>query len=214
MKSAPPSIVRYPEGQSGDYRVTIKISNARLWNAIQKAGFSSLPAFCRARGLSYNVIVKYLALSYAPVMPDGTIRPSAQRLADELFCSVEDIFPPAMLRNTLENRIVIADISENAVRAIVSRDMSPEGKIAIEDGNAALRKSLETLSPRHKTILEMRYGLNDGKERTLKEIADTIGVTQERVRQGQLQAERKLLHPSRAIGLKEHFDAMTIARDE
>jgi RNA polymerase primary sigma factor len=65
---------------------------------------------------------------------------------------------------------------------------------------------LETLSERERRVLEMRFGLEDGRSRTLEEVGKEFGVTRERIRQIEDKALRKLRHPSRAKKLKDYLD--------
>ena len=65
---------------------------------------------------------------------------------------------------------------------------------------------LETLSERERRVLEMRFGLEDGRGRTLEEVGREFGVTRERIRQIEAKALRKLRHPSRAKKLKDYLD--------
>lgn len=216
-EAAIPPVVRYAEGQSGgDYRVTIRISNARLWNAIKNQGFASFAAFCQDRGLRYGQAAKYLALALAPVTENGDIRPSAQLLADALGCDIEDIFPPAMLRHTLENRTIVRDISEDAVRAIVSRARSPDGLLEFREARGAVRDAVAKLRPRSRNALILRYGLDGSEPKTLDEIGEILKVGKERVRQIILKGERDLKHNSKSRPLAVHLAAFnnSVAEDE
>ena len=65
---------------------------------------------------------------------------------------------------------------------------------------------LRTLSPREEKIIRMRFGIEDGSERTLEEVGQSFGVTRERIRQIEAKALRKLRHPSRSGRLKALFD--------
>jgi RNA polymerase primary sigma factor len=65
---------------------------------------------------------------------------------------------------------------------------------------------LATLSVREREVLTMRFGLEDGRSRTLEEVGREFGVTRERIRQIEAKALRKLRHPSRAKKLKDFLD--------
>ncbi len=66
---------------------------------------------------------------------------------------------------------------------------------------------LSTLTPREKEVIKMRFGLEDGSERTLAQIARPLAVSRERIRQIQAEALRKLRHPSRSRKLRSFFEA-------
>lgn len=65
---------------------------------------------------------------------------------------------------------------------------------------------LSTLNPREQKVLELRFGLRDGRTRTLEEVGKEFGVTRERIRQIEAKALRKLRHPSRSKRLKDYLD--------
>ena len=69
-----------------------------------------------------------------------------------------------------------------------------------------IEKVLETLRPKEAAVLKMRYGLLDGKMKTLEEVGAFFNVTRERIRQIEVKALRKLRHPSRSMQLKEISD--------
>ncbi len=69
-----------------------------------------------------------------------------------------------------------------------------------------LEEVLETLTPREEKVLRLRFGLDDGRARTLEEVGQVFGVTRERIRQIEAKALRKLRHPSRSKKLKDYLD--------
>ena len=65
---------------------------------------------------------------------------------------------------------------------------------------------LDTLTPREEKVLRLRYGIDDGKPRTLEEVGKEFNVTRERIRQIEAKALRKLRHPSRSKRLKDFIE--------
>ena len=69
-----------------------------------------------------------------------------------------------------------------------------------------LSEVLQTLTPREEKVLRLRFGLEDGRSRTLEEVGREFNVTRERIRQIEAKALRKLRHPSRSKKLKDFLD--------
>ena len=70
----------------------------------------------------------------------------------------------------------------------------------------AVEEILDTLTPRERRALQLRFGLIDGHERTLEEVGKRFGVTRERIRQIEAKALRKLRHQSRSMKLKDYLE--------
>jgi RNA polymerase sigma factor (sigma-70 family) len=68
-----------------------------------------------------------------------------------------------------------------------------------------VRSVLGSLSSRESRIIALRFGLDDGRQRTLEEVGQEFGVTRERIRQIEAKALRKLRHPSRSKRLRDYF---------
>ena len=65
---------------------------------------------------------------------------------------------------------------------------------------------LDSLTGRERRVLQLRFGLEDGRQRTLEEVGKEFGVTRERIRQIEAKALRKLRHPTRSRKLRDYFD--------
>lgn len=83
---------------------------------------------------------------------------------------------------------------------------SPSDHAAYELLKEQLEDVLDTLTDREENVLRLRFGLDDGRTRTLEEVGKVFGVTRERIRQIEAKALRKLRHPSRSKKLKDFMD--------
>ena len=88
---------------------------------------------------------------------------------------------------------------------IESDGETPEDQVAKSLLREDLESVLDTLSPRERDVLRLRYGLDDGRMKTLEEIGQIFNVTRERIRQIEAKALRKLRHPNRNSILKEYI---------
>ena len=83
---------------------------------------------------------------------------------------------------------------------------SPADHAANEMMKKQLENVLDTLTDREENVLRLRFGLDDGRTRTLEEVGKVFGVTRERIRQIEAKALRKLRHPSRSKQLKDFLE--------
>ncbi len=84
--------------------------------------------------------------------------------------------------------------------------LSPAEAAAFTMLKEQLISVLDTLTPREEKVLRLRFGLDDGRSRTLEEVGKEFNVTRERIRQIEAKALRKLRHPSRSKKLKDYLD--------
>ncbi|MBE7085200.1 MAG: RNA polymerase sigma factor RpoD [Clostridiales bacterium] len=83
---------------------------------------------------------------------------------------------------------------------------TPSDSVAFSMLKEQLLGVLDTLTPREQKVLRLRYGIDDGKSRTLEEVGKVFNVTRERIRQIEAKALRKLRHPSRSKKLKDYLE--------
>ena len=84
--------------------------------------------------------------------------------------------------------------------------LDPEDNASYQMLREELEDVLETLTDREENVLRLRFGLDDGRNRTLEEVGKVFGVTRERIRQIEAKALRKLRHPSRSKQLKDFLE--------
>ena len=135
--------------------------------------------------------------------------PSAEEIAEEMDMPVEkvrDILKIAQEPVSLETPIGEEEDSHLG-DFIPDEDASePSEAASFSLLREQLEEVLDTLAPREKKVLELRFGLIDGRSRTLEEVGKEFNVTRERIRQIEAKALRKLRHPSRSKKLKDFLN--------
>jgi RNA polymerase primary sigma factor len=135
--------------------------------------------------------------------------PTSREIAKEMEVSsdkVREIVKVSQLPISLESPIGEEEDSPLG-NSIEDRNALPPVDIASKQ---LLKEQIEdvltTLTPREKRVLELRFGLEDGRSRTLEEVGVEFNVTRERIRQIEAKALRKLRHPSRSRNLKDYLE--------
>jgi RNA polymerase primary sigma factor len=135
--------------------------------------------------------------------------PTSREIAKEMEVSsdkVREIVKVSQLPISLESPIGEEEDSPLG-NSIEDRNALPPVDIASKQ---LLKEQIEdvltTLTPREKRVLELRFGLEDGRSRTLEEVGVEFNVTRERIRQIEAKALRKLRHPSRSRKLKDYLE--------
>ncbi len=135
--------------------------------------------------------------------------PSAEEIADEMGMPVEkvrDILKIAQEPVSLETPIGEEEDSHLG-DFIPDEDASePSEAASFSLLKEQLMTVLDTLTPREKKVLELRFGIIDGRTRTLEEVGKEFNVTRERIRQIEAKALRKLRHPSRSKKLRDFLN--------
>ena len=188
------------------YNYTMRVARLRLGLRASDLG--------EMVGLKVASIRGYEALRNFP--PPGV----AKRIAEALRMTVEALFPPWLREFRIEQGpSVLTDahcsyeraLEEGLVRpeALPASWMlpSPEEVVDLNLLRERVREVLDTLSPRIRLVLELRFGLDEeGRPRILEEVAAHLGVTKERIRQIESKALRLLRHPSRSRRLRDFLE--------
>jgi RNA polymerase primary sigma factor len=135
--------------------------------------------------------------------------PTPEEIAKEMDLSpekVREIMKIAQEPVSLETPIGEEDDSHLGDFIEDSDALAPADAAAYELLKEQLEDVLETLTEREENVLRLRFGLDDGRTRTLEEVGKVFGVTRERIRQIEAKALRKLRHPSRSKRLKDFLE--------
>jgi RNA polymerase primary sigma factor len=135
--------------------------------------------------------------------------PTPEEIAIEMDISVDrvrEILKIAQEPVSLETPIGEEDDSHLGDFIEDQEVLAPADAAAFELLREQLEDVLDTLTAREQKVLRLRFGLDDGRTRTLEEVGQVFGVTRERIRQIEAKALRKLRHPMRSKRLKDYLD--------
>ncbi|MEM1366603.1 MAG: RNA polymerase sigma factor RpoD [Cyanobacteria bacterium P01_H01_bin.15] len=134
-------------------------------------------------------------------------KPTEEEIAERMEMTIEKlrfIAKSAQLPISLETPI--GKEEDSRLGDFIEADgETPEDEVSKNLLREDLENVLDTLSPRERDVLRLRYGLDDGRMKTLEEIGQIFNVTRERIRQIEAKALRKLRHPNRNSVLKEYI---------
>ncbi len=135
--------------------------------------------------------------------------PKNEEIADDMKISVEDVENLIKISQHPKSLSTpIGDDKEATLEQFVADTDQPSliESVSKEFLRDYLNEVLDTLSERERKVLIMRFGLDDGKSKTLEDVGKEFNVTRERIRQIEAKAIRKLRHPTRARKLKDFLD--------
>ena len=135
--------------------------------------------------------------------------PTPEEIAEEMEIPVEKVLEiQKIAQDPVSLETPIGEEDDSHLGDFIQDDDSPSPQDAAS--YTMLREQLEevmkTLTPREAKVLRLRFGLDDGKARTLEEVGKQFNVTRERIRQIEAKALRKLRHPSRSKKLKDYMN--------
>lgn len=186
-----------------DYRVTIKVRNARIINAFAEKD-EQVGAIVAAKiGISYGKLLDLSNLKLSPIKKDGSLIPEVVKLCDYLNKVPTDLFSPDQIF-PLETNTAEVDMTAEEVEILMlpaSGGVNPETLLASNQSKTALNELLDSLTPRESKVLKLKYGM-DCDEHTYESIAQIFDVTRERIRQIEAKALRKMRDPSRSDQLR------------
>ncbi len=193
-----------------DYRKGYKFSTYATWwirQAITRA-IADQARTIRIPVHMVETINKLIRVSRQLVQELGR-EPLPEEIAEKMGISeerVREIIKVAQEPVSLETPIGEEDDSHLG-DFIEDQDAKPPAEAAaFELLKGQLEGVLETLTSREEKVLRLRFGLDDGKTRTLEEVGKHFGVTRERIRQIEAKALRKLRHPMRSKRLKDYLE--------
>lgn len=193
-----------------DYRRGYKFSTYATWwirQAITRA-IADQARTIRIPVHMVETINKLIRVSRQLVQDLGR-EPSAEEIAEQMDMTpdkVREILKISQDPVSLETPIGEEDDSHLGDFIEDQEALAPSEAAAFELLKEQLEDVLHTLTDREEKVLRLRFGLDDGKPRTLEEVGKKFSVTRERIRQIEAKALRKLRHPSRSKRLKDYLE--------
>ena len=134
--------------------------------------------------------------------------PTPEEIAEEMELPVEKVMEiQKIAQDPVSLETPIGEEDDSHLGDFIPDDDSPapQDSAAYTLLKEQLEEVMQTLTPREAKVLKLRFGLEDGKARTLEEVGREFSVTRERIRQIEAKALRKLRHPSRSKRLKDYM---------
>ena len=193
-----------------DYRKGFKFSTYATW-WIRQAITRAIADQARTIRIPVHMVetINKLIRVQRQLLQDLGREPTPEEIGEEMELTpdkVRDILKIAQEPVSLETPIGEEDDSHLGDFIEDQEAVSPSDHAAYEMLKGQLEDVLDTLTDREENVLRLRFGLDDGRTRTLEEVGKVFGVTRERIRQIEAKALRKLRHPSRSKRLKDFMD--------
>ena len=193
-----------------DYRKGFKFSTYATW-WIRQAITRAIADQARTIRIPVHMVetINKLIRVQRQLLQDLGREPSPEEIAEEMDLTpekVREILKIAQEPVSLETPIGEEDDSHLGDFIEDQDATSPSDHAAYELLKEQLEDVLDTLTDREENVLRLRFGLDDGRTRTLEEVGKVFGVTRERIRQIEAKALRKLRHPSRSKRLKDFLE--------
>ncbi|HLR66477.1 RNA polymerase sigma factor RpoD [Virgibacillus alimentarius] len=193
-----------------DYQKGFKFSTYATW-WIRQAITRAIADQARTIRIPVHMVetINKLIRVQRQLLQDFGREPTPEEIGKEMDLSpdkVRDILKIAQEPVSLETPIGEEDDSHLGDFIEDQEAVSPSDHAAYELLKEQLEDVLDTLTDREENVLRLRFGLDDGRTRTLEEVGKVFGVTRERIRQIEAKALRKLRHPSRSKRLKDFLE--------
>ena len=133
--------------------------------------------------------------------------PTPEEIGEEMDIPVEKVIEIKKIsQEAISLETPIGEEKDSSLGDFIEDEEASEPAASVSDIllKEQLNDVLNTLTDREKRILELRFGIEDGRNRTLEEVGNEFGVTRERIRQIEAKALRKLRHPTRSRRLKDY----------
>ena len=192
-----------------DYTKGYKFSTYATW-WIRQAITRSIADQARTIRIPVHMVetINRLLRTSRHLLQQNGREPTPEELAAEMDMPVERVVEiQKIAQDPVSLETPIGEENDSHLGDFIKDDDTPSPQDAASETmlREQLNDIMKTLTPREAKVLRLRFGLDDGKARTLEEVGKTFHVTRERIRQIEAKALRKLRHPSRSKKLREYM---------
>ncbi len=195
-----------------DYRKGYKFSTYATW-WIRQAITRALADQSRTIRIPVHMVetINKMKRIYRQLEKEKDREPTDEEIAEEMDMEVDKVREIRKISQDQQPISLDAPIGEEEdsyLGDFIENDdaLTPDDAASYSLLREKLDEVLDTLTDREKRILELRFGIEDGRSRTLEEVGKEFGVTRERIRQIEAKALRKLRHPTRSKEIKDYLD--------
>ena len=182
-----------------EFRVKVSVRNNLILRAIEAEGYKSVAAFAKANGLQYVSLNEIISMKKPPINQNGEFSNMAKELMEILGACPSDLWTTEQLNLQLGSNTIERDVDLSSMKAVLGNNLDmprlvemPEESAQNEELGRLMNQALEGVTTRERTVLDLRH--KDGL--TYAEIAKSVGVTPQRIRDIESRALRKLRNPS------------------
>ena len=193
-----------------DYRKGYKFSTYATW-WIRQAITRAIADQARTIRIPVHMVetIHKVSRIQRQLLQENGREPTVEEVAEQMNMSADKVREIMKIsQDPVSLEMPIGEEEDSHLGDFIEDDTTPAPADAAAQRllHEQLNEVLHTLTPREEQVLKLRFGLMDGRPRTLEEVGKEFHITRERIRQIEAKALRKLRHPSRSKRLKDYLD--------
>ena len=199
-----------------EYNVKVTVRNNLILKAIKDFGYTNLNNFAKATGIGVTGLYSLVNLLEPPIGVKGEFIKSAKDLMEVLGACPSELWTDEQLTLRLDSNRTERVMSKEALqitlqssaRSLIGLDY-PEQEMVEEDMARVMKDKLDSLTPRQRKVLQLRFGLDGCAEHTLEEVGSMFKLSGAAIRMIEAKALRNMRHPTRSDDLKQFTEGET-----
>jgi len=196
-----------------EYNVKVTVRNNLILKAIKDFGYTNLNNFAKATGIGVTGLYSLVNLMEPPIGVKGEFIKTAKDLMEVLGACPSELWTDEQLTLRLDSNRTERVMSKEALqvtlqsnaRSLIGLDY-PEQEMVEEDMARVMKDKLDSLTPRQRKVLQLRFGLDGCAEHTLEEVGSMFKLSGAAIRMIEAKALRHMRHPTRSDDLKQFVE--------